>query len=452
MKIIDHSVIVPVGDKHSLFVNTINGYIGVLNNSECKTIKSWISKGSVEGSENANLLDELNSSGFIVEDESEEERTVSNIVNRCKARHDEAVAHKEEAVFVVTYKCNYACPYCYESANISSEERIMTKEQVDAVFSLYSNGIKKIAFFGGEPFLPETREIVKYIISKSPNSSFSTTTNGYYLYEFVSLFEDVKTDFFVVTLDGTQKTHDQIRKLKDGRPTYERIMAGIDNALKNGIAIKIRMNVSKNNMEDCIELRKKMISDYVRYFEEGKLIFEMQPLFQLTNEAKNDLYEKILFSSDNTGQYTASMNALYYTTPHFLKVFMSPMPRFSIKYCFCDAEKQRRFYDLDGNIYSCILSLRKKVASLGTYYPQFTDKGNSIAYRNIETIEQCAKCKLKLLCGGGCALGTLDKLENGEFAPNCTHINNQLFKQMPELFRKRLYEEEKRKMDNHNGS
>ena len=70
---------------------------------------------------------------------------------------------------------------------------------------------------------------------------------------------------------------------------------------------------------------------------------------------------------------------------------------------------------MDLHIYSCILSLKNKTATVGKYFPQHYMKEESILTRNIETVEVCKKCKLKFLCGGGCAYEIMQNLHIKKF-------------------------------------
>lgn len=187
-----------------------------------------------------------------------------------------------EIVFVLTYKCNFACPYCYEK-KVKENRKSFTIDMVDKVFDLYKN-IEKISFFGGEPLLLENRKIIEYIVKKRPNDIYSMMTNGYYLEEFCNIFKNKKVECIQVTMDGPKKIHNKSRVLKNGDGTFEKIMKGIYSALKCGYPIRIRMNVNERNISDCIKFREELCEELKEY--EKLVSFELYPIFQVKEKSK----------------------------------------------------------------------------------------------------------------------------------------------------------------------
>ena len=100
--------------------------------------------------------------------------------------------------FVVTYNCNFECPYCFESflAGTFDKPSHFSKEMVDSAYQAISEiqpqkdlCSKSIALFGGEPLLAENKELVTYIVKKGFDLGFRfhALTNGYDLHEYQDL-------------------------------------------------------------------------------------------------------------------------------------------------------------------------------------------------------------------------------------------------------------------------
>lgn len=78
-------------------------------------------------------------------------------------------------MFMVTYDCNFRCPYCYES-EVSEGGRKWTKKTFtkdlvdrafDAMLEIEPNRQKHsnlITLYGGEPLLAQNHDIIKYIV------------------------------------------------------------------------------------------------------------------------------------------------------------------------------------------------------------------------------------------------------------------------------------------------
>ena len=440
MKLIENMVCIKVNDdeNRSLIINTLNGNINVISEEEAIWVQKWKEKNDILPLtvEEEKFVKELTENEYIVENSEYEKIIEEKIFDTARERHKAIRERLSGAVFVVTYKCNFRCPYCYENAINCKDREILTKDMVDKIFELHNNKLEKIAFYGGEPLLPDTKGIIQYIISKAPYASYSVTTNGYYLSEFFDIFSKIYVDNIMVTLDGPENIHNVTRILKDGSGTYQKIVDGIKKFLENSIPIKIRMNISKKNIEECLKLRETFINEFKEQYSKGILMFELQPIFQINPKEKSDLNEKIFFEKSTSHGNKYKYNMMAHTVSPILNKFINNSKKsFRPRYCNCDAEGKRMFYDTKGDIYSCILSLKNNVASIGKYYPEYYLKENSIYTRNIETIEECRNCKMKFLCGGGCANAIID--EKGEvMKPNCVAILNEVNHELPKLFRK----------------
>lgn len=448
MKLITHKVLVDAGDKQErgLLVNTITGTIDVLSKAETALLRTWDQAQAVRvqpgDSQAAALYEGLLARGFLVETDAEEERLVEAQLERTRAGHRLALERSRRVAFVITYRCNYACPYCYENAITYEKGKVLTREMVDRVFELHHNNVRNIMLYGGEPLLPQNRAILEYIISRAPDATYSATSNGYYLEEYFDLLQKLSVGYIMVTLDGPRELHNKTRKLKTGEGTYDKVMAGIALYLKHGIRIKIRMNISDANVNDCLALRDSLIAEFQEAFRNHVLMFELQPIFQLSRDTRFKLNNQILYDKKTEAGTPFQYNMIALTTPPVLSRFFNQNAVANVpRYCNCDAESCERFYDPEGDVYSCILALRNKAAAVGTYYPEVSYRQESMLSRNIDTVPECRGCKLKLICGGGCANGVVGQ-DGSVLRPNCQEVRENLFVELPALFRKYVQDEE----------
>lgn len=86
--------------------------------------------------------------------------------------------------FIVSYNCNFRCPYCFEN-EISHHgnqwsKQVFTKEMVDKAYDAilkieprHELHFKQLLLFGGEPLLRENKEIVKYIVLKGARLGYT---------------------------------------------------------------------------------------------------------------------------------------------------------------------------------------------------------------------------------------------------------------------------------------
>lgn len=429
-----------LGDgKRYILLNTLNAEVAVLDEREIYLIREWDKTENIKcrNKEEKKFINQLVEKGYIVE-EKQEEKIVEQYMAEGRERYTKLKNYLNGAVFVLNYDCNFRCPYCYEEAGKNRIKSRMNEKMVDKIFEIYGGSIDNISLYGGEPLLEENRTIINYIISKAPYAKYSFISNGYNLIDFYETFKKLDVVSIMITLDGKKETHNRTRYLSSGDGTFERIEQGINLYLRNGLPIKIRMNISDKNINECLELRKEYVKKYSKQYEKGLLTFELQPIFQLREENRNRLNEVIMFGEHN-GKWKPSKvkdNMMFISASPLLKKFLfGAKTKFVPKYCNCTAEMNRRFFDPEGDIYTCILGVKDKRASVGTYYPQYKLKEKSMIHRNIETIKECKECKLKFLCGGGCANTIMD--ENGDVLfKNCSSIHNEIYNELPQIVRK----------------
>lgn len=427
MRIIENAFFVDLhtGDDY-LLVNGINGAIDVVHSLEKSIIERWKEEGSIALATNYEneLYQKLKDREYIMP-LYEEKMRKSKIIDSIKSKQKQGL-DSSSVWFVLSYNCNFACPYCYEGKD--KPKLLMTREMVDQIFAI-NRQVKRIGFFGGEPLLPKNKEIIHYIISKaSSDVEYSVITNGYYLDDFFDTFTNIKTKNIQVTLDGSENIHNQTRKLLNGEKTYERIVSGIERYVQNGLPVTIRMNISENNIEDCFAEKHR-----IQETDWGKKVrFELQPLFQTEADPMRNLYSK-LFLENESATATSENQILNKLLPISNFLYRGVPLKPVIK--ACDRDGQARFYDALGNVYNCILAVGTEKKSIGTYYPEISTKSKSFMTRDITTVEKCNNCQYSLFCGGGCPNAIPDAAD--VFSPNCAAFQRELELIIPLVYKMR---------------
>lgn len=129
----------------------------------------------------------------------------------------------------------------------------------------------EVGFWGGEPLLEWDliKDLTNYAIttdkSKDILIKFSGTTNGILLTEDKFNFMEDNGLVFLVSIDGTQETHDCFRKFRNGFGSHAVIMRNMEKVLKRWPQNSVRMSVSadrvKHFFEDISYLRSAGFKD-----------------------------------------------------------------------------------------------------------------------------------------------------------------------------------------------
>lgn len=298
-----------------------------------------------------------------------------------------------------TRSCNFACPYCYEKSRLT--DKGMSLDVMNRIVSYvkkHHNGRKlQVAWYGGEPteavnsisFLtPRLKEVVK-------SYEASIVTNGYNLDRLIDKLDEYSIRKIQITLDGTKRTHNKTRILKSGGDSYDKIIDNIDMILQKSydVKISIRMNLTKQNANEFIELREELLNRF------GERLF-LYPAFVhnydgncKSNTCFEGLKEKSEFLCD-----------LYHThgiySPDLLIVRRN-------KGCSCHSNNSL-IVGPEGELYKCWHHLGMPNKSIG-YIDSDLNITNADLYADYmigsDSLfdDKCRRCVLFPACNGGCS-------------------------------------------------
>ncbi|OGL42274.1 MAG: hypothetical protein A2043_08760 [Candidatus Schekmanbacteria bacterium GWA2_38_9] len=162
--------------------------------------------------------------------------------------------------FNLTSKCNLKCEMCwqYRDGGIFKKESPLLLEgemefqDLKKVVDDISGSLKNITLWGGEPMLhPDFAQFTGYI--KEKEKYLNIITNGSLLKRFAKSLVEMKVNNIVVSIDGPQEIHDEIRGVKG---SYQRTIEGIEtikdfkyNYSENLPRIEINFTISDLNFD-----------------------------------------------------------------------------------------------------------------------------------------------------------------------------------------------------------
>jgi len=432
MKMIKHIIYVDVDTETKLMINSLHGTMDEINIPVYETLSAWRALDKIIPASDAEteLYENLQKRGFLVENDAEETAKKEEILDALRNHHAYDREKRRRMTFIMTYDCNFRCPYCFEG-DVNVRKAVMTPQLIDAALDLSGDSLESVLLFGGEPLLPKTRPALEYIISKIPDKSYEIITNGYYLEEFIDLLTTVKLRYIMVTLDGEEENHNKRRYLANGKPTYQKLLAGISKCLENGITTRIRMNVPEGGVDESTRLQQELAARFSDYKE--LLSFEINSMMGYSDKLKADMvtemfcsivehdYNERMKRNQSLGAMNPIINALTAGIP------IRPL------YSFCYAHENVLTVDPYGNIFTCLVTVGHDNLAAGKYYPTLEFKENSITNRNIDKIPECRECIYSLLCGGGCPIRLKDYSDY--FRPVCASTKSQIHDLLPKLYK-----------------
>jgi uncharacterized protein len=349
--------------------------------------------------------------------------------------------------FILNSHCNFNCPYCFERPEYRERAGTLSTEQIDAAFRVidrYSTRYGKhefpgIEIFGGEPLLPKSRPSLEWLMRAAAERGLMAAiqTNGFHLLSFLDFFRTFGSHVrqIQVTLDGPPAVHDRRRVPKDGTPSFERIVEGVDalRSLQLPLRIHLRMNVDRENI-DYLEPMAQFF-DARGWNADERIGFTAAPVDDRCGGLRgddrllgwNELFERVLPLSTDTGGGPYSLS-VFKMAAYFRQYFAGiaqrsgDLPSFIPRVVYCEAAAMKLMaFHPDGRIYPCPETVGMEELAIGSYWPKlvlYRQRAKKWLNQTILKRPRCAACELSTFCGGGCILTAL--VRNGTMSqPEC---------------------------------
>jgi uncharacterized protein len=314
----------------------------------------------------------------------------------------------------IAQKCNLGCSYCYAQqgefgGKAKSMDLASARKAVDLLLSNAAPGAKvNLAFMGGEPLSNRAvlRSVTEYASAEADRRAidcrFSITTNG-------TLLNADDADFFerhgfavTVSLDGAAAQHDKLRPFKDGKGSFERIVARLAPLL----ATQRRMQVSARVTVTPFNLDLPATLDL--FVGMGFHSVGFSPLLHASNGRAE-------MTPDDLGEMLAAMIACGLAfEAHVLQGRRYPfmnmqnalreLQRGTHRPYPCGAGAGYAGVSADGELSACHRFVGDQQGRMGDLDTGIDRARQAIwlAERHVHRQEPCNSCWARYMCGGGC--------------------------------------------------
>lgn len=200
-------------------------------------------------------------------------------------------------------KCNLNCDYCYylEKANLYTQKNnhVMSEELLEKFIKEYieSQTMPQVMFtwHGGETlmrplsFYKKAVELQKkYAVGRQIDNSIQT--NGTLLNDDWCKFFKENNFLVGISIDGPQEFHDEYRRDKMGRPSFHKVMRGIELLKKHDVDFNCMAVVNDYNADFPL--------DFYRFFKSiGAQFIQFTPIVERIRKNKESL--KLATAEDN---------------------------------------------------------------------------------------------------------------------------------------------------------
>ncbi len=311
--------------------------------------------------------------------------------------------YPQSVVWEITFACNMNCLHCGTSAGKARPDELKTDEALNLIDELTDLGAEMITLSGGEPLLRKDWPLLAERIKKNGAKSY-LISNGYAITEkTIDEFERVNFNNVGLSLDGTEKTHNFIRRRDDSWRKVVDAMKMMHKRNINFCAVTQVSNINLNELDDiknilidagCKVWRIQMTTSTGRMQEHSDLV--------MTIENYPKMVDKILeLKQDKAITVDVGENIGYYGCKGTQLLDGAP-------YLGCYAGTRVVGIESNGNIKGC-LSMQEQFVEGNIRDSSFTEIWNNpdgFAYNRKFTRETaegfCRECKYLPLCRGGC--------------------------------------------------
>ena len=311
----------------------------------------------------------------------------------------------QQVVWEITFACNMNCIHCGTSAGKARSDELTTDESLSLIDELTDLGAEMITLSGGEPLLRKDWKLLAQRIRDNGAKSY-LISNGYAITEeVVDEFERLRFDNVGISLDGTEKTHNFIRRREK---SWRRVVNAMKMMSENGnISFCAVTCVSNINLDELDEIRNILIDC-------GCPVWRIQmttstgrmreyPDSVLTLDKYPKMVDKLLeFKKDNLIKVDVGENIGYFGCKGAELIDGAP-------YLGCYAGTRVAGICSNGNVKGC-LSMQEEFVEGNIRDSSFTEIWNNpdgFAYNRKFTRQTaeglCRDCKYLPLCRGGCA-------------------------------------------------
>lgn len=300
-----------------------------------------------------------------------------------------------EVHLISTYDCNFRCKHCEASAGEKHVSELSTDEVCNLVTELSKMNIKKICIGGGECLLRKDIFVIIGHILKM-GMEYEIESNSYLVSNFKEEFRNMKPRTYFTSIDGLEKTNDEIRKTGSFRKTLQALeffkSIGVETRIVNTIVIP-------DNIEELPELREIMMNSAATFWRFAIPInsgrAKDDEKLSLNNEQIKYLFD---FIEESRKKFAVGISEdAGYLGPSSMKLRSAPF--------FCGAGLTRCTILPDGEVLGCQLDYDNKYSEGNIRNKSFKEiwQTGFSRFRNLKLeTEECLKCEHYNSCRGGC--------------------------------------------------
>ena len=315
---------------------------------------------------------------------------------------------------MVAQDCNLRCKYCFGAGGSYGKRGIMTAEVGKAAvdFIIKNSGLRKhceIDFFGGEPLInfKTVKAVTEYVRRREVETGkifkLTLTTNGVSLDDDKISWLNENNISLVLSLDGRQKIHDEMRPDLNGRGSYEKVLKNFQKTVqnRNGDNYYLRGTYTNKNLDFASDV-ESMLQDGFDVLSIEPVVLKNSPL-ALTEKDLPRIFEEYDRLSEIYLERRRAGKGFFFF--HF-NVDLSNGPCVAKRLAGCGAGHEYFAVAENGDLYPCHQFVGREKYKLGDVFNGVDETARHWTkyFRESHVLNKpkCRECWAKYFCSGGC--------------------------------------------------
>lgn len=314
----------------------------------------------------------------------------------------------------IAQTCNLGCSYCYaQQGEFGGRAKSMPLETALAAVDMLSanapQGAKlNLAFLGGEPLVNRdalrraTAHALRRAGERGQTMSFSITTNGTLVEPDDAAFFEAHGFSVTVSLDGTREAHDALRPYRNGRGSFDAILARLAPllAMQKRMQVAARVTVTPRNLA-LPETLDMLLSLGFHSVGFSPMLASPNGRDEMSEADLETMLEGMIACGRAFERRVAAGER--YAFANMLNA-MREIRRGTHRPYPCGAGAGYLGVSAEGELSACHRFVGDELGAMGSLSAGIDEDRRSrwLAERHVHRQEPCASCWARYLCGGGC--------------------------------------------------
>ena len=299
-----------------------------------------------------------------------------------------------------TTACNARCFYCYEHSYKPEHMNQVTADSVPAFIEGYMDMVDDIhiTWFGGEPLLELDRiaslsgELMRLAEKHGIGYTSDMITNGSLADRAIvrKLVEQCGITQVQITLDGHGDEYLRRKAYLSEDVTFDTVIETMDSFVEYGAQLLIRLNIDKDNLEDCLRLIPFLGE---RYSNLDSVMLYAAPLYGTSDRSSFFAEEEL--NAAYREVFRAMIDAGFIQTLDGLPL--------NFNNATCSAQMINNFVITPtGDVFKCEHLLADESQKVGTVFDGILFNKAMTQWASPDIPEKCRECGFLPSCQAGC--------------------------------------------------